>query len=300
MHFMIGSGWQGRIQRYGSLLVLMVWLAVTVAAIAGMYHLWWTRECALYGGKDVHEQRVEVFRRAGIARTLLDEAETLDRIWPLNVRYEVKGDHNQLSYIRYLLIPRIPDGNPFFSIEEKDGRLLYRPVLKATHNPEETRPSARGFLLSLFLLSGIAALLGGLPFLTPLSVPERFGLSVLLLAIVTMLSRAVLQDAAPGFLIVTATGSVGWLVHLLRHRRGKAIGCQGGQTGESIPAIPFGTDWTKRIVPLTIPVLIIIVVSVWSLLMSVIVVPDDWDAWAIWGAKAKVLALGQGPLKDVT
>jgi len=32
----------------------------------------------------------------------------------------------------------------------------------------------------------------------------------------------------------------------------------------------------------------------------VIVVPDDWDAWAIWGSKAKVLALGVGPLHDVT
>jgi hypothetical protein len=32
----------------------------------------------------------------------------------------------------------------------------------------------------------------------------------------------------------------------------------------------------------------------------VIAVPDDWDAWAIWGAKAKVLALGSGPLSDVT
>ncbi len=33
--------------------------------------------------------------------------------------------------------------------------------------------------------------------------------------------------------------------------------------------------------------------------MAVVVVPDDWDAWAIWGAKAKVLALGEGPLQDV-
>ena len=297
---MVGGTWQGWIRLYGARLVLIVWVAVTVAAVAGMYHLWWTREHALYGGKDVHEQRVEVFRRAGIARTLLDEAETLDRIWPLNVRYEVKGDHNQLSYIRYLLIPRIPDGTPSFSIEEKEGRLLYRPVLTATHNPEETRQSVRGFFLSLFILSGIAALLGGLPFLTPLSVPERFGLSVLLLAIVAIFSRAVMQDTAPGFFLVAAAGGVGWLAYLLRRRRGKAIGRQGGQTGASTPVIPFGTDWTKRIVPLAVPALIIIAVSVWSILMSVIVVPDDWDAWATWGAKAKVLALGKGPLRDVT
>lgn len=46
--------------------------------------------------------------------------------------------------------------------------------------------------------------------------------------------------------------------------------------------------------------LIIVLNLFWSFLMSVVVVPDDWDAWAIWGAKAKVLALGKGPLIDVT
>ena len=45
--------------------------------------------------------------------------------------------------------------------------------------------------------------------------------------------------------------------------------------------------------------MIAVVVFFWGVLMSVVVVPDDWDAWAIWGAKAKVLALGRGPLTDV-
>ncbi len=34
--------------------------------------------------------------------------------------------------------------------------------------------------------------------------------------------------------------------------------------------------------------------------MAVIVTPDDWDAWAIWGVKAKILLLGDGPVSDVT
>lgn len=46
--------------------------------------------------------------------------------------------------------------------------------------------------------------------------------------------------------------------------------------------------------------LIILLAVLWSFLMAVVVVPDDWDAWAIWGSKAKVLALGNGPLADVT
>jgi hypothetical protein len=37
-----------------------------------------------------------------------------------------------------------------------------------------------------------------------------------------------------------------------------------------------------------------------AFVMAVTSVPDDWDAWAIWGARAKVLALGNGPLEDVT
>jgi len=50
---------------------------------------------------------------------------------------------------------------------------------------------------------------------------------------------------------------------------------------------------------MTLLYLIGLLIFVWSLLMAVIVVPDDWDAWAIWGAKAKVLALAQGPLENV-
>ncbi len=297
---MENDAWRKWIRRYGSRLVLMIWLATTVAAIAGMYHLWWTRERVMYFGKDVYEQRVEVFRRAGISRTILDESGKITASWPRDARYEARGNHNQLSYIKYLLIPRIPDGSASFSMEEKDGRLLYRPVLKGTNSSEETRPSILGFLLSLFLLSGIAALLGVFPILTRLSVPERIGLSVFSLVFAAMCSRAVLQDAAPGFYLIAAAGGSGWLVHLLHCRRGKADVHQGCQPGESTPAIPFGIGFPKRIVPLAVPGLIIIAVSVWSILMSVIVVPDDWDAWAIWGAKAKVLALGIGPLKDVT
>ena len=40
--------------------------------------------------------------------------------------------------------------------------------------------------------------------------------------------------------------------------------------------------------------------TLWSLLMAMSVVPDDWDAWATWGPKAKYLLLGEGPLIDVT
>lgn len=37
----------------------------------------------------------------------------------------------------------------------------------------------------------------------------------------------------------------------------------------------------------------------WSFLMAVVVVPDDWDAWAQWGPKAKILAVSTGAFSDV-
>jgi len=37
----------------------------------------------------------------------------------------------------------------------------------------------------------------------------------------------------------------------------------------------------------------------WALLMSVVVVPDDWDAWAQWAPKAKILALFTGGISPV-
>jgi hypothetical protein len=33
--------------------------------------------------------------------------------------------------------------------------------------------------------------------------------------------------------------------------------------------------------------------------MAVVVPPDDWDAWATWAPKAKVLLVGEGPMSDV-
>jgi len=44
---------------------------------------------------------------------------------------------------------------------------------------------------------------------------------------------------------------------------------------------------------------ILFVGVLWSVLMAVVVLPDDWDAWAQWGPKAKLLAVSSGPLSHV-
>lgn len=283
-------------RRHVSRFVLYVWLAVTVTAVAGMYHLWWTRERVLYAGKDIHEQRAEVFRRAGIASSLLDDAEKTLRSWPAQTRYAASGNHNQLSYVLYLLIPRIPDGDSF-SLREQEGRLFMDPELPGTLQPPAAGPALRGLILSLMSIVGIASLLARIPARMSLSTPERFGVAVFLLALLAVLSRGFFQDAAAGFWIAAAAGTAGWILLFLHRSGGRAALDSGVQFIEEalrelkrswLPAIYFTVNG------------IVFAVVLWSLLMSVVVVPDDWDAWAIWGSKAKVLALGTGPLRDVT
>lgn len=285
---------------YGSWFVLIIWLILTLVAISGMYHLWWTRERILYMGKDLHEQRVEVFHRAGIAEPLLNAAEQIMVSWPRDIRYSAQGDHNQLSYVKYLLIPRIPSMGTVFSLEEKDRRLLYHPILSKKDKPIEIQSSLYGLLLSLFLLSGIALLLR-LGFRVPfLSIPEYAGMAVFILAGLVIASRGFLGEATTGFWFIAVAGFVGWIIHIPSLYNVMRTFMR--------RILQFVTDLlckksTNHKIPYFLPALlaaIAMAVLFWSILMSVVVVPDDWDAWAIWGAKAKVLALGWGPLKDAT
>ena len=95
---------------------LVLWILTSLVAIAGMYQLWWHRERALYLGKSVERQREVVFQRAGFPSSLVAKISLLDRQWPPFVHYAAKGDVTTLSYIKYLLIPRIPSGQGTHSI----------------------------------------------------------------------------------------------------------------------------------------------------------------------------------------
>lgn len=286
--------------RYGSWFVLTVWLLLTVAAIGGMYHLWWSRERILYMGKDLHEQRIELFRRSGIAEPLLDAAEVIMRSWPQDVRYSVKGNHNQLSYIKYLLIPRIPGNSTEYSIEENQGRLLFHPVLSEKVKSKEHQSSPRGLMLSLFFLAGIVFLLRLVPSFSLMSIPEYAGMALFVLAALVMSSRYFLNTATMGFWFITIAGIVGWItqipsLHTVWSTYLKKV--------LQVTRSPLYETWGNRKISLLLsvfPVVFGTAVAFWCILMSVVVVPDDWDAWAIWGAKAKVLALGWGSLRDVT
>jgi hypothetical protein len=104
-------------------LALALWLAVTFAALAGMYQLWWQRERVLYLGKSLPQQRETVFQRAGIPPKLIGQTAALSQHWPQDFRYKGKGDANALSYVQYLLIPRIPAKDAEYVLRVKGAAL---------------------------------------------------------------------------------------------------------------------------------------------------------------------------------
>jgi hypothetical protein len=275
---------------------LILWALTTLAALAGMYHLWWTREHRLYDGKGSSEQRAEVFKRAGLSQALLKDTEVIDRTLPRHIRYEAVGDHNQLSYVKYLLLPRIPSGSDYWVIKETEGKLQTNADFPDQGKGQVHPSKSRGFLISLLLLLGVAVFLKHFHFLQSLSLPEGLAAAFLLLTLFAVLSRALSGDATFGFWPASALGICGWVLVAL-----KIPGCK---WDSHFKKIFTGTDFSMGMIrSRAVWIFLILIIGLaflWSVLMSVVVVPDDWDAWAIWGAKAKVLALGQGPLRDVT
>lgn len=95
-----------------------VWFLTSLAALTGMYHLWWTRERIVYLGKPVHVQRAAIFERAGLPLEALDLAKKADTVWPLVIDYEAAGSEVRLSYLKYLILPRSPSGSSVYRIEK--------------------------------------------------------------------------------------------------------------------------------------------------------------------------------------
>ena len=162
--------------------------------------------------------------------------------------------------------------------------------------------SILGFGGSLGIVLGLGLLLRRASGALNMSIPESAALACLVLLGLSLLSRLTLETAVPGFKAASALGLCGWLVVIVsfamkfkKARRGSfRYFFHENPLTRDFRGIPGKQQW------LAITCLVIIFLSLcWSLLMSVIVVPDDWDAWAIWGPKAKVLALGVGPLSEV-
>ncbi len=275
-------------------LALALWLTVTFAALAGMYQLWQQRERVLYLGKSVAEQRRTVFQRAGIPPELAEKTAELARLWPPDIRYQAKGDPNALSYVQYLLIPRIPDKTAGHALKVKgaeltaDGQALS--ALPAGAQTEE-RASPKGLVLSFAVLLGWAALLRKI-WRSRVTWPEALALACLFFTLLTLAARFFFFSAQPAFGGSIVLALVGWAMLL-----SNALLSLMQKKEEAAPLL---VQSRRERIFSSLLLLIIAASVLWSFFMAVIVVPDDWDAWAIWGSKAKVLALGSGPLEDVT
>jgi hypothetical protein len=286
--------------RRGVQVALAAWLLVTGVALVGMYKLWWTRERVLYFHRSAAEQRMSVVTRAGLPTETLTTAAALDRAWPETARYTAEGSEVTLSYAKYLLIPRIPSGSDPYRLTDAGGFPAPAPGAPPVGGSRPSRPmfstlpaTPRGLLASFTILAGFA--LGLRAWLRPLrlSFPEGLGLAAFGLCGAVLLAKGFLGGSMPAFAGVTAAGISGaawsgWRCAVSRRQGGvmpPAVGC--------VPGAPRVSGF------LAVFVLIAAAIAVWSFLMAFVVVPDDWDAWAQWGPKAKVLALGNGPLSDV-
>ena len=277
-------------------LALALWLAVTFAALAGMYQLWWQRERVLYLGKSLAQQRETVFQRAGIPPELVGQTAALAQQWPQDLRYKGKGDVNALSYVTYLLIPRIPVQDAEYVLRVKgavltvpDGQLVPAQPADA---PAAEQATPKGLLLAFAVLLGWAALLRKI-WRGRTTWPEALALACLFVTLLTLPTRFFFLSAQPAFGGAIILALVGWATLLAN----TLLSIMQKQDRAAPPAVSVSRG--ERLFS-GLLLLIIAAGLLWSFLMAVVVVPDDWDAWAIWGSKAKVLALGSGPLEDVT
>ncbi|WP_417912660.1 hypothetical protein [Candidatus Electronema sp. TJ] len=277
-------------------LVLALWLAVTFAALAGMWRLWLERERVLYLGKSIEQQRETVLQRAGIPPELARQTAELKRRWPADVRYQAKGDANALSYVTYLLIPRIPAKDSAYVLRVKGKELTaaggqtVQPVPADAQTAERATP--KGLILSFAVLLGWAGLIRKI-WRGRTTWPEALALACLFFTLLVLPTRFFFLSAQPAFGGAIILALVGWATLLAN----ALLSIMQKKDKAAQPAVSV-----SRLERIFSGVLLFIIAAgmLWSFLMAVVVVPADWDAWAIWGSKAKVLALGSGPLEDVT
>jgi hypothetical protein len=295
--------------------LLVVWQLVTLVAIVAMFHLWFTREKAMYWGHDTDAKRVEMFKYIGFPLTILYGTNKVQQMWAEDKRYAISGDPNLLSYPVYLLIPRMAvassstrivlganvakAGEEFTLLDPRVPPEL-RMAINNVDYPEGNgitsvgeHPAPRGLLLAVLAVAGLGFFLRYiLSRRTVLSLSESFSLGILLTGVLTIMSKYFFHTLFADSVVVAGCSFIGWMLFLTGKGLGKdvseeqarAVANESGDIGWQICLGAYA---------------IIAAMFLWSFLKTVIVVPDVWDCWAIWGAKAKMMALGSGPISDV-
>lgn len=268
--------------KYWTTMLLLVFSLICAGTIS--YSLWWQRDRVLYFDKTDEEQRDAVFDRAGLDKKTIYRVIQYAGAWPKYSHYSIQCGEREKSYIQYLLAPRIPDGDSSHNITVKDEWVTVRPGPEKT--TVEDPPVIIGILgLAISLLSVFGA---GFLFhfysREKSTVAENCITGALILMIAVLMSKHILSRPFIGFVLFSSAGLAGmylWVYSLFK------------RTGEDL------TEKTRKDFRFFFASFVLICGIALSLAMAVIVVPDDWDAWAIWGAKAKVIAIGIGSIKDV-
>jgi hypothetical protein len=145
-------------------------------------------------------------------------------------------------------------------------------------------PTVQGLLLSLLAVFSIAFGMLRIKWLQ-LSFPEGVGAALFLLYILVVTSKAASGDIRWAAWGVIACSLVTCFVALRSYT-------------------PYRLSHLKEITgknlwPSIFLFSIFLGFFAWSILMAVVVGPDDWDAWAQWAPKAKILAMSSSMLGDV-
>jgi hypothetical protein len=205
-----------RMQKRALFLLLSVWMLLSIASLAAMYRLWWMRERVLYLGQPAAVQREIVCSRAGLPIETLELAARIEATWPLNMRYSASGSEVTLSYLKYLILPRIPAGSADFEIREESGAYSIIGLAPAAGHEASfstNAPTPLGLIISMLILFAMAA---GL-FRLGLNLPEGVAVAALALGVFSVVWKATGAGYAPVGWLMCLFGSIGLLV-FGRHR----------------------------------------------------------------------------------
>jgi hypothetical protein len=265
-----------------------LWGGSAVLALAAMLLLWWGRERALYLGHSPDQQRQVLVERAGLDPATLDAARQVAVQVNATGAYSPGQDLVKKSYATYLLLPRRMEDSAEIGLETS-------PLDASTSGPSSdtgfhtVTPTPRGLLISVVVVTGLALLLGATVFRTlDTTFPERMACAAGVTFVFVVGSKGVTGELMWGGIGIIFLGMTGIAAGLLHSRHSMAATRR------------KAADYLRTHSMETVCLILTLLFLLWSFLMAVSVVPDDWDSWAQWAPKAKILALAEADLTQVS
>lgn len=276
------------------------WFAASVLGLAFMCWQGWATTGSVYGGLDLSAQRALVAQRYGMGAAMLVSAEAASRELPEAMRYRLSADYTKFSYAAYILAPRVLDDRAGveLGLDGGDRVVVAAPGTARTFAPPNPAPPTEtppfawgGWLLAPVLSWGLGVVFSRFFSGRSGDVAESAVAGMAVGCVLACASKVFWHDARPGMWAWAVLGGAGavwataarlraWRVLSSLARPRKPPG-HSGRVASACAILACGF-------------------AAWSFLMAVWTPPDEYDCWGIWGPKAKVLALGEGPLGDAT